>query len=123
MGGACYRRGHRRLGSARCARVGSSDNARVNGFDAAVASDPGCLQPAGLLDSGRAWSAVAAAFMAMFTVFGVAYSFGAFFTSMAEEFHAGSGATSAVFSVTAFLYFSMGLVSGAVADRVGPRKV
>jgi len=76
-----------------------------------------------LLDSGRAWIAVGAAFMAMFTVFGVAYSFGAFFTSMSAEFNAGSGATSAVFSITAFLYFTLGLVSGSVADRVGPRWV
>jgi hypothetical protein len=30
----------------------------------------------------------------MFVVFGVAYSFGAFFASMSDEFGAGSGATS-----------------------------
>jgi MFS family permease len=66
---------------------------------------------------------VAAGFVSMFTVFGVAYSFGAFFAPMAEEFEAGSGATSAVFSVTAFLYFLLGAVSGRAADRFGPRPV
>lgn len=77
----------------------------------------------GEVDSGRAWATVAAAFMAMFTVFGVAYSFGAFFTPMAAEFGASSGATSAVYSITAFLWFSLGIVSGTVADRIGPRRV
>ena len=74
-------------------------------------------------EGARAWAVVAAAFVSMFTVFGVAYSFGAFFEPMAREFHAGSGATSAVFAITAFCYFTLGAVSGAVADRVGPRRV
>lgn len=59
----------------------------------------------------------------MFTVFGIAYSFGAFFGPMAREFHSGAGATAAVFSITAFLYFGLGVLSGWVADRIGPRKV
>ena len=71
----------------------------------------------------QAWAVVGAAFVSMFTVFGVAYSFGAFFEPMAREFRAGSGATSAVFAITAFCYFTLGAVSGAVADRLGPRRV
>jgi MFS family permease len=59
----------------------------------------------------------------MFTVFGVAYSFGAFFEPMAREFRAGHAATAEVFSITAFLYFGLGLVSGPAVDRFGPRKV
>lgn len=78
---------------------------------------------ASLVDSRRGWLAVGAAFTAMFTVFGVAYSFGAFFEPMAAEFGAGRGATSAVFSITAFLYFTLGSVSGYAVDRVGPRRV
>ncbi|HEX6351165.1 MAG TPA: MFS transporter [Candidatus Dormibacteraeota bacterium] len=66
---------------------------------------------------------MAAAFGSMFTVFAVVYSFGAFFDSMAREFHAGRAATSAVFSITVFLYFTLGSVTGALADRVGPRRV
>ncbi len=71
----------------------------------------------------RRWPIVAAAFASMFTVFGVVYSFGAFFEPMAREFGTGRGVTSGVFAVTAFIYFSFGAVSGAVADRIGPRRV
>lgn len=59
----------------------------------------------------------------MFTVFGIAYSFGAFFEPMAREFHTNRASTAAVFSITAFLYFGLGSVTGAIADRVGPRRV
>ena len=71
----------------------------------------------------QAWFVVVAAFTSMFVVFGVAYSFGAFFEPMAREFRTGQGVTSVLFAVTAFCYFSLGAVSGAVADRIGPRRV
>jgi MFS family permease len=74
-------------------------------------------------DSAEGWRNVAVAFVAMFVVFGVAYSFGAFFEPMAAEFGAGSGATSAVFSITACCYFLLGSLSGRAVDRVGPRPV
>lgn len=73
--------------------------------------------------SARAWTVVAAAFGAMFTVFGVAYSFGVFFDPMAREFGSGRAAAAAVFALTGFVYFSLGVVSGPVVDRVGPRRV
>ncbi|MPZ86698.1 MAG: MFS transporter [Nitriliruptorales bacterium] len=75
------------------------------------------------VDSARAWRAVVAGFLSMFTVFGVAYSFGAFFEPMAAEFGTGRGATSLVFSITAFLYFVLGALSGPAVDRFGPRPV
>jgi MFS family permease len=75
------------------------------------------------LDSARAWGVVGATFLSTFTVFGIAYSFGAFFDSMAEDFGTGKGATSLMFSITTALYFSLGLVSGRFADRYGPRPV
>lgn len=75
------------------------------------------------VDSGRAWVMAAAAFASMFAVFGVAYSFGAFFDSMSEEFDAGSGLTALFFSLTTFLYFTLGLVTGRWSDRVGPKPV
>lgn len=74
-------------------------------------------------DSARAWIVVVAAFCSSFTVFGIAYSFGAFFKPMAAEFGASSEATSAVFSITAFAYFLLGSVTGHLADRFGPRPV
>lgn len=57
----------------------------------------------------------------MFATFGVAYSFGAFFESMAEDFDAGSGATAVFFSLTIGLSFFLALFTGRWADRVGPR--
>lgn len=66
---------------------------------------------------------VGAAFASMFTVGGVMYSFGAFFEPMAREFRTGQGLTSVLFSLMAFCVFTLGAVSGAVADRVGPRRV
>ncbi|MGA0272421.1 MAG: MFS transporter, partial [Ilumatobacteraceae bacterium] len=71
----------------------------------------------------RRLGTVAAAFLSTFTVFGVAYSFGAFFDSMAEEFDTGRGLTALMFSVTTALYFGGGVISGRFADRYGPRPV
>jgi MFS family permease len=71
----------------------------------------------------QAWVVVAAAFVSTFTVFGIAYSFGAFFTPMADEFGADSSATSIFFAITAFLYFLLGAITGPIADRIGPRRV
>ena len=59
----------------------------------------------------------------MLTVFGVGYSFGAFFESITTEFDAGSGATALVFSITISLSFSLAPFTGALADRLGPRPV
>lgn len=69
----------------------------------------------------RPWIVVGAAFASMFTVFGVAYSFGAFFDSMAADLRAGHGATGGFLAVTAFAWFTLGAVTGPLADRLGPR--
>ncbi|HKF77326.1 MAG TPA: MFS transporter [Candidatus Dormibacteraeota bacterium] len=74
-------------------------------------------------EGGRPWVVVGAAFVSMFTVFGVVYSFGVFFEPMAREFRTGQGATSVVFAVTAFSFFMLGAVTGPIADRAGPRRV
>jgi len=75
------------------------------------------------VESARAWIVVAAAFLSLFIVFGVAYSFGSFFDSMAEDFGTGKGATALMFSITSAWYFGLGAVSGKAADRYGPRSV
>ena len=77
----------------------------------------------GMKEGRQAWLVVCAAFASMFTVFGAVYSFGAFFEPMAREFGIGQGLTSVLFAVTAFTYFGLGALSGAVADRLGPRRV
>ncbi|MGE3289701.1 MAG: MFS transporter [Pseudonocardia sp.] len=76
-----------------------------------------------VLDAAPGWLTVGAAFVAMAAVFGVAYSFGAFFAPMAAEFGAGSGTTSLVFSITACCWFLLGSLSGGAVDRLGPRPV
>lgn len=80
-------------------------------------------RPDDALDSPRGWLITAAATVSMFTVFGVGYSFGAFFESITADFGSGSGATAVVFSVTISLSFLLGPYTGALADRVGPRPV
>jgi len=75
------------------------------------------------LEAREAWLVVCAAFVSMFTVFGVVYSFGVFFEPMAHEFGAGNGMTAVTFALTAFSFFLLGAVTGSVADRVGPRRV
>ena len=60
------------------------------------------------LESPRyAWVVVAAAFTLMFVGFGAAYSFAAFFTAFEAEFGASRGDIALVFSVAAFLWFSL----------------
>ncbi len=75
------------------------------------------------LDSARGWLMTAATFLSTFVVFGVAYSFGAFFESMSDEFGSGKGLTALLFSLTTFLYFVLGMWTGRWSDRVGPRPV
>jgi MFS family permease len=79
--------------------------------------------PPEALDSWKGWMAVGCAFVAMFICFGITYSFGAFFDSMSSEFNTGRGATSAIFSITTFIFFTGGIVSGNFVDRFGPKPV
>ena len=75
------------------------------------------------LDSAAGWVVVGATFVSTFTVFGVAYSFGSFFGPMADEFGSARSATALFFSITTLLYFGLGVVTGRIGDRVGPRPV
>lgn len=69
------------------------------------------------------WIVVLAAFLVMFTGFGAAYTFPAFFEPLSDAFGASRGTISLVFSAAGFLYFVLGAVSGPLADRIGPRPV
>ena len=69
------------------------------------------------------WVVVAGAFVVMFMGFGAAYSLGAFFNSLRDEFGATRAEISFVSALAGFLYFSLGAVSGRLADRIGPRRV
>ncbi len=69
----------------------------------------------------RGWLVVAAAFAVCFAGFGCAYTFSAFVEPLQQDFGASRGSVSLVFSLAGFLYFSLGLVSGPLADRWGSR--
>jgi MFS family permease len=74
-------------------------------------------------DSPHAWRMVGAGFIAAFTLFGVVYSFGAFFQPIAAQFGANRSATSAIFSITSCISFMLGPFTGHLADRFGPRRI
>ena len=69
------------------------------------------------------WFVVAAAFAVTFVGFGSAYTFSAFVGSLQQDFGASRGSVALVFSLAGFLYFGLGVVSGPLADRWGPRRL
>ena len=69
------------------------------------------------------WYVVGATHVLLALIFGAAYSFGAFFTSIQEEFRVGSSSAASVFSFTALIYYAVGVFSGSVADRISTRRV
>lgn len=69
------------------------------------------------------WVVVWACFVALAVIFGVAYSFAAFFESFAEEFEASRAEVSLVFGLSGLLYFVLGAFGGMLADRFGPWRV
>ena len=63
------------------------------------------------------------AFLCVAVIFGVAYSFAAFFRSFGAEFAADRADVSLVFGLSGLLYFLLGAGAGMLADRFGPRLV
>ena len=70
-----------------------------------------------------AWVVVWATFTALAIIFGVSYSFAAFFASFAGEFNAQRADVSLVFGLSGGVYFVFGAGAGILADRFGPRAV
>jgi MFS family permease len=70
-----------------------------------------------------AWVVVWATFVSLAVIFGVAYSFAAFFESFAAEFQARRADVSLVFGLCGLIYFGLGAGGGMLADRFGPRVV
>ena len=75
------------------------------------------------LDSRVGWGVVLAAVISTFAAFGVTYSFGASFTAIRDEFGVGKGQVALFFAITTFVYFILGIFTGRLADRFGPRPV
>ena len=88
-----------------------------------VAAPPQPVGKSSGIDSATGWLVVFATMLSTFAVFGVAYSFGAFFTTIREEFGVSNSEVALLFSLTTFLYFILGVVTGRLADRFGPRPV
>ncbi len=70
-----------------------------------------------------AWVVVWACFVALAVIFGVSYSFAAFFASLAQAFNAQRADVSLVFGLSGAVYFSVGAGAGMLADRFGPARV
>jgi len=77
-------------------------------------------------DKGRrfaGWSVVLAAHLLLALIFGAAYSFGAFFSDLQNHFGAGRFSIASVFSLTALIYYTVGMFAGTLADRISTRVV
>jgi MFS family permease len=70
-----------------------------------------------------AWVVVWAAFVSLAIIFGVAYSFAAFFESFSQTFSARRADVSLVFALSGGVYFVFGAFGGMLSDRFGPRAV
>lgn len=70
-----------------------------------------------------AWVMVWATFVALAVIFGVAYSFAAFFEPLARAFDAPRAEVALVFGLSGLVYFVLGAAGGWLADRHGPRIV
>lgn len=75
------------------------------------------------MESRRAWVMVWATFVCLAVIFGVSYSFAAFFESFAKEFSAQRADVSWIFGICGLIYFVLGALGGLLADRFGPRLV
>jgi MFS family permease len=69
------------------------------------------------------WVVVWACFTALAVIFGIVYSFAAFFEPFVAEFGATRADVSLVFGVTGLVYFVLGAFGGMLSDRFGPRVV
>ena len=69
------------------------------------------------------WVVVWGAFFSLAVIFGVSYSFAAFFESFSREFSAQRADVSLIFGLCGLIYFVLGAGAGMLADRFGPRAV
>lgn len=88
--------------------------------EAVLSSNPALAKGRGLF---YGWLVVAGAFTITCVGFGCVYSFSAFVEPLECDFGGSRGSVSLVFSLAGFLYFSLGSISGPIADRLGSRRL
>ena len=71
----------------------------------------------------RGWLVVAGAFLVLMVGFGVSFSYAAIAAALEAEFGASRTAVSLVFAIGGFSSFASSVVTGPLADRIGPRPV
>lgn len=81
------------------------------------------MSRAALRERRRAWLITIGASASNFVNFGVLFAIGLFFTPIARELGASTGAVAGLLSVSAFIYYVAGVVGGRVSDRYGVRPV
>lgn len=69
------------------------------------------------------WNVVGAAFTALFVVYSIQFSFGTFVDDIVEDTGWSETRLQLIFAVYIFTYSSLSAVTGALTDRVGPRRV
>ncbi len=69
------------------------------------------------------WIIIAISFLTLAMAFGIWYSFSVFFLAIIEDFGWSRAATSGIFSVFLLCHAVMGLLTGHLQDRFGPRLV
>ena len=74
-------------------------------------------------DSPYAWLTVGLAFISIFAVFGIYYSFGVFLTPMAVGFGASRATTAMLFATTGVVFCALGPLAGHLSDRVSARAI
>ncbi|MCZ3376725.1 MFS transporter [Rhizobium sp. AG207R] len=74
-------------------------------------------------DTREGWKVVAATHVLTTVTFGAAYSFSATLPGLAAEFNASRGEVALVFSISAFLFYSLGAIAGPLADRWSSRSL
>lgn len=87
------------------------------------AQAPTSARAAGVPDSTRAWLVAVAGLLANAACWGTMNSFGAFLDSMTDEFDASLGATALIYALPSFVLFTLGIFTGPLADRFGPRRM
>jgi len=75
------------------------------------------------LDSAAGWAVALSAALATFAVFAVSYSFGVVLDSIRIEFGIGTGLAALLFAIPPFVFFVLGVLTGQLVDRYGPRRV